>query len=237
MSTRRSRIGVLITTTGAALAYAGAVGAAFPLAFPASGCGEFTLQPEDARTLIRPGTAAPDFTLKDTDDKAVQLSTIVKEGKIVVLEWIDPRCPQVAKHYEKAGSLKDLREEFKDQGVAWIAVNSKKENEGGGWLESMRAKDKWQLKHAVVVDADGKTAEKHGVMKSPTVVIVNLDGKVVYAGAVDDDDSESTIGKTNYVREALRHALAGETIEKDYTTPYGCSIHEQPKEDPGPGGR
>src|SRR2546423_549242 len=43
------------------------------------------------------GQTAPDFTLTDTHGKAVRLSDY--RGKYVVLEWTNPDCPFVQRHY------------------------------------------------------------------------------------------------------------------------------------------
>ena len=44
-----------------------------------------------------PGAPAPAFTLTDTTGKTVQLADY--RGKYVVLEWTNPECPFVRKHY------------------------------------------------------------------------------------------------------------------------------------------
>ena len=49
---------------------------------------------------VNPGQPAPDFTLSDLSGKAVKLSDL--KGKFVVLEWVNPECPYVQKHYNSA---------------------------------------------------------------------------------------------------------------------------------------
>ncbi len=44
------------------------------------------------------GQPAPDFTLMDTAGQPVKLSQF--KGKPVVLEWNNPGCPFVKKHYQ-----------------------------------------------------------------------------------------------------------------------------------------
>mgnify|MGYP000063533857 CR=1 FL=1 len=44
-----------------------------------------------------PGAAAPAFTINDTAGKPVALAAF--KGKYVVLEWTNPECPFVQKHY------------------------------------------------------------------------------------------------------------------------------------------
>ena len=48
------------------------------------------------------GQAAPDFTLTDISGQQHSLSSF--KGKTVVLEWVNPECPFVVKHYDKSGN-------------------------------------------------------------------------------------------------------------------------------------
>ena len=49
---------------------------------------------------------APDFTLSDTNGKPVKLSDY--RGKYVVLEWTNPECPFVRKHYN-SGNMQGMQ--------------------------------------------------------------------------------------------------------------------------------
>ena len=50
-----------------------------------------------ARAAVDVGKPAPDFTLTDINGVAHKLSDY--RGKVVVLEWVNPGCPIVQKHY------------------------------------------------------------------------------------------------------------------------------------------
>ena len=67
------------------------------------------------------GKPAPDFTLNDVNGKRVSLSDF--KGKHVVLEWTNPDCPFVKKHYG-SGNMQSLQKEYTGQGVAWLSINS-----------------------------------------------------------------------------------------------------------------
>ena len=55
------------------------------------------------------GQAAPDFTLTDVNGKAVKLADF--KGKHVVLEWTNPGCPFVVKHYG-SGNMQALQKDI-----------------------------------------------------------------------------------------------------------------------------
>src|SRR5215471_1481173 len=67
------------------------------------------------------GAAAPDFSLPDAAGKTHSLSEY--KGKYVVLEWFNPECPFVKKHYG-SGNMQNLQKEFTDKGVVWLTVDS-----------------------------------------------------------------------------------------------------------------
>ena len=75
--------------------------------------------PLTASAGVAVGDPAPDFTLTDTAGNQVSLSDF--KGKIVVLEWLNPDCPFVQRHY-KAGTMKKLAAEHAD--VVWLTINS-----------------------------------------------------------------------------------------------------------------
>jgi Peroxiredoxin len=58
------------------------------------------------------GSAAPDFSLPDANGKTHSLSQY--KGKYVVLEWFNPQCPFVKKHYGSS-NMQNLQKEFTGQ--------------------------------------------------------------------------------------------------------------------------
>src|SRR5438045_9509504 len=67
------------------------------------------------------GTNAPDFSLTDSKGKAQSVSQY--KGKYVVLEWFNPECPLVKKHYG-SDNMQQLQKEYTDKGVVWLTIDS-----------------------------------------------------------------------------------------------------------------
>ena len=63
------------------------------------------------------GSAAPDFSLSNAKGETHSLSQY--KGKYVVLEWFNPQCPFVKKHYG-SGNMQKLQEEYASKGVVWL---------------------------------------------------------------------------------------------------------------------
>src|ERR1700720_2696481 len=67
------------------------------------------------------GSSAPDFSLPDAKGKPHSLSDY--KGKYVVLEWFNPECPFVKKHYG-GGNMQKLQEQYTSKGVVWLTIDS-----------------------------------------------------------------------------------------------------------------
>ena len=173
------------------------------------------------------GQAAPDFSAPDLVGKAVKLSDF--RGKFVVLEWTNPECPYVRRHYD-SGNMPSLQKEFAAKGVVWLAVNSSSPESGeftppDGMTKWVAAKG--AAPTAVLIDKDGKVGRLYGARTTPHMYVIDPQGKLVYAGAIDDKrwaNVEETKSAKNHVRAALGEAMAGKPVAVSATTPYGCSV-------------
>src|ERR1700746_540361 len=83
------------------------------------------------------GSAAPDFSTPDTNGKTHSLSQY--KGKYVVLEWFNPECPFVKKHYGSS-NMQNLEKEFTDKGVVWLTIDSNAPGTEGNLTAEQAAK-------------------------------------------------------------------------------------------------
>ena len=173
------------------------------------------------------GTTAPDFSLTDSKGKTQTVSQY--KGKYVVLEWFNPECPFVKKHYG-GGNMQKLQEEFTGKGVVWLSIDSSAPGlEGYLTAETANAKmTEWKTKQtALVLDPDGKAGRTYGAKNTPHMFVVNPEGKIVYEGAIDSKatpNPSDIASSTNYVKVALEESMAGKTVSNANTKPYGCSV-------------
>jgi peroxiredoxin len=173
------------------------------------------------------GQAAPDFTVTDSNGKAVRLSDY--KGKFVVLEWTNPDCPFVQKHYNSA-NMPTLQKEWAARDVVWLSVNST--NRSSFEYKTGAQMNSWIQSHgaaptAALIDGDSATGQKYAAKTTPHMFVVDPKGQIVYAGAIDDKRSsrpEDVKTANNYVRLALGEAMSGKPVSTPNTTPYGCSV-------------
>lgn len=174
-----------------------------------------------------PGEAAPAFTINDASGKAVNLADY--RGKFVVLEWTNPECPFVQKHYTSR-NMQALQSDYGAKGVVWLSVNSTNRNHGefktgsqmSAWMSEQGAAQK-----AVLIDETSATGRAYGAKTTPQMFVIDPAGKIVYAGAIDDKRSANPADvKTsrNHVRAALDESLTGKPVTVASTAPYGCSV-------------
>jgi hypothetical protein len=181
-----------------------------------------------ALAAVEVGRPAPDFTLTDIDGQKHSLSEY--RGKTVVLEWNNPDCPLVRKHYESE-NLPKLQQEATAEGIVWLLINSGAPGLQGADYSSAELKRWLDSHHAAPSgyfrDQDGRVGHLYGAKTTPHMFIIDAKGTLTYDGAIDSIPSarQSDIAKaTNYVREALAEMKAGKPVMHATTRPYGCSV-------------
>lgn len=173
------------------------------------------------------GQAAPAFSAVDAHGKTVSLADF--KGKHVVLEWVNPGCPFVQKHYN-SGNMPATQKAAVAQGVAWLAVSStardaydyRPPQELAAWI-----KGKSGVPSATLIDSDGRIGRAYGARTTPHMYLIDPQGKLLYAGAIDSRPTASPAdiaGATNYVSQAIGEALARKPVSQAATRAYGCSI-------------
>lgn len=180
-----------------------------------------------ASAAVEPGEAAPEFTLTDSKGISHKLSDF--RGKLVVLEWLNHECPFVKKHYS-GGNMQKLQKEYTAKGVVWLSIISSAPGKQGyctGPQAEANRKDQKASPTAVVLDPSGEVGQKYGAKTTPHIFIINPEGKVIYAGAIDSIRSANSADcakADNYVRETLDAAMAGKPAPHPSTQPYGCGV-------------
>jgi hypothetical protein len=173
---------------------------------------------------VESGQPAPDFTFTDLAGRTQKLSDF--RGKVVVLEWLNPACPYVVRHY-RSGNMPGTQAAAAADGAVWLQVNST----AMGDLDPAKSAE-WQQKQGVVAtayirDQSGKLGRLFGAQTTPHCFVIGRDGTLVYQGAIDDQPQASqanTSSAHNYVKAVLAAVKAGRPVEVATTPPYGCGV-------------
>ena len=173
------------------------------------------------------GKPAPNFKLPDANGKSVSLSDF--RGKTVVLEWNNPGCPFVKKHYD-SGNMQKTQAAAMKNGVVWLTINSgapgKQGHMNGAEAKTFVAKS-GAHPTAYLLDANGTVGKLYDAKTTPHMYIVNKAGILVYAGGIDDKPTPRPAdvnGARNHVLAALTEIKAGKAVSMATSRPYGCSV-------------
>ncbi len=171
---------------------------------------------------------APGFELNSSKNTLHKLSDFL--GKWVILEWINFDCPFVKKHYDSE-NMQKLQKKLTAKGVVWLSICSSAESKQGHFDAkeiNQIISDYEAAMTAYLIDVSGKVGKSYGAKTTPHMYVINPEGKLVYAGAIDDTPStnvEDVKNSKNYIDALLNSYLNGTKPDvKSVTKPYGCSV-------------
>ena len=162
---------------------------------------------------MTPGMQALDFTLQDSNGHNRSLHDYT--GKIIVLEWRDPRCNYVTKYYN-THKMQDLQKYYQDKyNVVWLTI--------------LLGADKDVIPSeatATLLDPAREVTQLYNITKVPEVVIIDQSGVIAYVGAVDSvrsyDEQDVARASMNYIENALDALIANYPVTIPQTRPFGC---------------
>ena len=167
------------------------------------------------------GDPAPAFTLKDEVGGSHALDQY--RGKIVILEWTNPECPFVQRHYGGKTMQRTLATLGGKDGkkVVWLAVDSTSHNTPA---KSKAWKAEQGFPYPVLQDATGDVGHAYGAKNTPHMFVIDEKGVLRYAGAIDDDPRGRNTTPTNYVEKAVNALATGKAVSPSTSDPYGCTV-------------
>lgn len=110
---------------------------------------------QDASKALKVGDKAPQFTLKNALGKKVKLSTLLKNGNVVLTWYRGGWCPYCNR------ALQDWQEvlaEIKAQGATFVALTPELPD------YSLSTKEKHQLTFEILTDLNNEVASRYGLV-------------------------------------------------------------------------
>lgn len=175
-------------------------------------------------SVARVGQMAPDFALPDLDGAVYRLAEA--RGTIVVLVFWSADCP-----HSKRGDrlLAEARTGWGSRvAVWWLAPNP---NEA---VERLGAAARRSGVGPVLLDGRQRVARMYAARTTPHVYVIDGDGVLRYAGALDDVGWRRPTPSRNYVAEAVQALLTGAVPDPAETPPFGCALVHAGHADPSP---
>ena len=122
------------------------------------------------------GQTAPDFSLKALTGDTVKLQELIRKGP-VMLVFYETQCVYC---YSHIGEFNALHDKYHKQGLSIVAINFV-----GEYIADIKAYARDNgLKYTVITDklTSIDVAEAYHVVGSPTIVVVDTNGKIVFYG-------------------------------------------------------
>ena len=171
------------------------------------------------KTEFSLGDKAPTWKkLEGVDGKKHSLADL-KEADAVVVVFTCNHCP-VAKAYEER--LVALDNDYKAKGVALVAINVS--NAEADKLPATKERAEEQgFEFAYLYDPSQEIGRAFGAKVTPHAFLLDKDRKLVYRGAIDDNQNADKVEKHS-LRDALDAVLAGKKPAVAETKQFGCGI-------------
>ena len=170
------------------------------------------------------GAQAPDRVLLGADGLSHRLSDY--RGKTVILEWTSPVCPYTANKY-RHGLMQALQRRAARQGAVWLSIDTSSPGKPG-FLTPAQAKARIKATGAVVTgflfDHGGAFARPYGIRTTPSMVMIDGQGRVIYQGAIDQVPETTKPDSKDHISAALDDLKAGRAIRTPETRAYGCAV-------------
>jgi peroxiredoxin len=173
-------------------------------------------------SLARVGDPAPSFTLPAIDGRTVSLSDF--KGRYVVLEWWNSDCYAVNAHYG-AGAMQSAQQRARKDGVVWLSIDSTHPGHPS-FVDARRTAAMlraWKgSQTAMLQDPDGRTGRAYGATVTPHTFVIDPSGRLIYAGAIDDQRAMRDVRKArNLALAAIEEARAGRPVSRPLSQAYG----------------
>lgn len=120
------------------------------------------------------GRHAPEFSLQDTRDNTVSLSSYQRGQPLILFFWTT-WCPYCRTELQL---LNKRYPRFKEEGMEVLAINT---GELPGEVEEVVRR--YGLSYKVLLDTDMEVAQKYDVFGVPTYILIGKDGDIVYSGS------------------------------------------------------
>lgn len=177
-----------------------------------------------AQTSIAIGSNAPllDQAMKDVSGKMIAVKDAMKQNGVLVMFSCNT-CPYVIKNQSRT---KEIAAFAKANNIGIILLNSNEAQRGGD--DSFAAMQQYAKNQGYdfpyVVDVNHQQADAYGATRTPELFLLDVQGKLVYKGAIDD--SPADIAKVNriHAREAIKELVDGKSVSIKESRSVGCTI-------------
>ena len=170
------------------------------------------------------GRKIADFFLPDATTGNVVALSDFRGAKLRVVVFLGTQCP-IGNAY--LPDLMDFQKRYRDQSVQVIGINAMLSD-----TEKSIAKHcaEYHIDFPVLVDQTQAVADQFGVVRIPTVFVVDVRNRIQYIGRIDDRIGigfHRDTARRSDLEQAVQEILAGKAVSIPQTQVEGCKITRQ----------
>jgi peroxiredoxin len=171
---------------------------------------------------LRPGSAAPDFSLPGVDGRTWSLDDFEKSRALAVVFWCN-HCPYVLAWESRTI---DLAKRFAGRGVQFVLINANDDvRYPDDRFDRMVARAKSQgYPFPYLRDESQEVAHRYGARVTPHPMVFDQERRLRYQGRIDDQYDRPDAVRERYLEQALESVLAGTTVTPSERPVLGCSV-------------
>lgn len=179
---------------------------------------------------LQAGQTAPDFKLKNVDNKEVSFSNY-PDAKGFIVVFTCNTCPYAIGYEQR---IIDLDKKFRPQGYPVIAINpNDPEASKADTFDKMQAlaKEK-KYTFPYLFDQGQLVTDQYGAKRTPHLFIVSKTEKgtiVEYTGAIDNDPEGNNKERIKYVEDVIASLKNNQKPTLTVTKEIGCTIKRKAK--------
>lgn len=179
------------------------------------------------RTLVDPlpigaSIPNPDMKMKDVAGMEVSFKNAMNKNGLLVMFSCNT-CPVVHAYQSRTIEICNYAKS-KDIGVILLNSNEGTRSDGDSYNDMKDYASEQQYKWSYVVDNNSVMANAFGATRTPECFLFNADSKLVYHGAIDDNQNGPDEVTRKHLKIALDEMLQGKDVSVKTTRSVGCSI-------------
>ena len=164
----------------------------------------------------------PDKKMKDVAGMEVSFKDALNTKGLLVMFSCNT-CPVVHAYQSRTVEICNYAKS-KEIGVILLNSNEASRDDGDSFSDMKEYASKQRYSWPYVVDENSVMANAFGATRTPECFLFNTDGKLVYHGAIDDNQNGADEVTRKHLKIAMDEMLGGKDVAVKTTRSVGCTI-------------
>jgi len=164
----------------------------------------------------------PDKKMKDVAGMEVSFKDAMNTKGLLVMFSCNT-CPVVHAYQSRTIEICNYAKS-KEIGVILLNSNEASRDDGDSFSDMKNYASRQRYNWPYVVDENSVMANAFGATRTPECFLFNIDGKLVYHGAIDDNQNGADEVTRRHLKIAMDEMLGGKDVAVKTTRSVGCTI-------------